>query len=88
MHYYESECHAKRLICYFQGQGHCESSYDQDMTISTVSFELLTLLLPNMVCQCIVISHSVLQRNWIVVFKVKVTANFKMSMNVCPHDIL
>ena len=39
MHHYESECHAKRLICYFQGQGHCKSSYDQNMTISTVSFE-------------------------------------------------
>ena len=38
MHHYESECHAKRLICYFQGQGHCKSSYDQNMTITTVAF--------------------------------------------------
>ena len=38
LHYYESECHAKRLICYFQGQGHCKSSYDQNMTITTVAF--------------------------------------------------
>ena len=29
MHHYESNCHAKRLICYFQGQGHCKSSYDK-----------------------------------------------------------
>ena len=43
MHHYESECHAKILICYFQGQGHCKSSYDQIMTISAVSFELLIL---------------------------------------------
>ena len=35
--------HAKRLICYFQGRGHCKSSYDQNKTISTVSFELLIL---------------------------------------------
>ena len=51
IHHYESECLVKRLICYFQGQGHCKSSssYDQNMTISTVSFELLILSLPNLV---------------------------------------
>ena len=38
MHYYESECHAKRLVCYFQGQGHCKSLYDQNMTISADPF--------------------------------------------------
>ena len=43
IHHYESECHAKRLICYFQGQGHGMSSYDQNMTIPTMSFELLFL---------------------------------------------
>ena len=41
--------HAKRLTCYFQGQDHCKSSCDQNMTISTVSFEVLILLLPNLV---------------------------------------
>ena len=49
IHYYESKCHAKGLICYFQSQGHCKSSYYQNMTICTVSFELLILLLPNFV---------------------------------------
>ena len=48
MHHHESECHAKRLICYSQGQGHCKSSYDQNMAISTVSFELLNFLLPKL----------------------------------------
>ena len=43
MHHHGPECHAKRLICYFQGRGHCKSSYDQNKTISTVSFELLIL---------------------------------------------
>ena len=38
MHHYESECHAKRLIYYFQGQGHCKSLYDQNLAISTISF--------------------------------------------------
>ena len=49
MHHYESKCHAKRLNCYFESQGHCKSSYDQNMTISTVSFELLILMFPNWV---------------------------------------
>ena len=47
MHQYELECHAKRLICYFQGQGYCKSSHDQNVTISSGFFELLILLLPN-----------------------------------------
>ena len=45
MHHLELECHAKRLVCYFQGQGHSKGSYDQNMTVSTVSSELLILLL-------------------------------------------
>ena len=30
MHHHEPECHAKRLVCYFQGQGHSKRSYDHD----------------------------------------------------------
>ena len=57
------------------------------MTVSTVSGEVLIPSLPNLVWWYIIISQNVLLRNGIVVFKVKVTANFKMSMNVCPDDI-
>ena len=79
--------HAKRLICCFHGQGHGKGSCDQKMTVSTISDKLLILLLPNFVCWYSVISQNVLWRNEIVVFKVKVTANFKMLMNVCPDDM-
>ena len=48
MHHYEPGCHAKRMVCYFQGQGQNKSSYDQNLTISTISSELLILLLPNL----------------------------------------
>ena len=41
--------HAKRLFFFLQGQGHSKGSYDQNMTVSTTSAELLILLLPNMV---------------------------------------
>ena len=34
MHHYESECHAKRLRCYFQGQDHCKNWYNQNITVS------------------------------------------------------
>ena len=55
-------------------------------------------MLANLVLWCITLSQSacrkvgllfsiyVLRRNEIVVFKVKVTANFNMLMNVCPDD--
>ena len=45
MHRHEPKCHAKRLVCYFQGQGHSQGSYDQNMTVSTISSELLLHLL-------------------------------------------
>ena len=46
MHYHEPECHAKRLICYIQGQAGSKGSYDQNMTVPTIFSELLILLLP------------------------------------------
>ena len=30
----------KRLVCYLQCQGHSKGSYDQNMTVSTISTEL------------------------------------------------
>ena len=65
-----------RFAC-FQGHGHSNGSYDQNVIVSTMSSELLILLevlLPNLVWWYIIISQSVLWRNWIVVVKVKVTA--------------
>ena len=57
----------KRLVCYFQGQGLSKGSYDQTMTISTISSELLVLLLPNLVWWYIIISQKVWWSNGIVV---------------------
>ena len=36
--HHQPECHAKRLVCCFQGQGHSKGSYDQNMTVSIISF--------------------------------------------------
>ena len=43
MHHNGLECQIKRFVCYFQGQGHSKGSYEQNMTVSTVSSELLIL---------------------------------------------
>ena len=67
----------KKIGLLFQGQGHSKGSYDQNMTVSFISAELLTLLLPNLVWWYIIISQNFLWRNGIVVFKVKVTAKFQ-----------
>ena len=82
MHHHELECCVKWFGCYFQGQGHSKGSYDQNMTVSTVSSELLILLLQNLVWWYIIISLSVSWRNWIAVFKVKVTAKLQ-NVNDC-----
>ena len=47
MYHHELDCLAKRLVCYFQGQRHCKSSYGENMTFSAIFSELLILLLSN-----------------------------------------
>ena len=54
--------HAKRLVCYFEGQGHGKGAYDQNMTVSSISAELLILFLPNLVWWYIIISQNFLQK--------------------------
>ena len=68
-----------------QGQGQSMGSYD--MTISTIYSVPLILLQANLVLWYIIISQSVLWRNWIAVFKVKVTAKLQDVHDVCPDDI-
>ena len=130
MHHYESECHAKRLSCYFQGQDHCKNWYNQNITVSDpfvtklglivhhkpecfmekldccvqdqghskiskcqgmfvqmISSETLNLLLPDLVWWCIIMGQIVFQKDLFAVFKVKVTATFQNSVNVCAYDI-
>ena len=36
----EPECHAEKLVCSFQCQGHSEGLHNQNMTISTLSSKL------------------------------------------------
>ena len=46
-YYHEAECHAEKLIRYLQG--HSDGLYDQNMTVSVVSYKLMVHLQPNWV---------------------------------------
>ena len=79
-YYHKVVCHAEKLIYYLQCQGHSKDLYNQNMTISTIYPKLLVRLQPNFVLEDIIISWSVLCKNRVTAFKVKVTAKVQ---NVC-----
>ena len=60
MYHHEQQRVVKRLFCYHQHQGHSEDSYNQNIIISAMSWELLTLLQPSRVWWCIIISWCIL----------------------------
>ena len=43
VHPHALECYVKRLVCYLQGKSHNEGSYYQNVTVSTVFYELQIL---------------------------------------------
>ena len=74
VYYYQAGCHAQSLDHYLQCQSHSEGLNKQNMTISTISCKLLVHLHPNLAWKYCIKSWSVLWKNWITAFKVKVTA--------------
>ena len=52
----------KKNVCYLQDQGHSEGSYDQNMTLSVISTELLILRQPDLVWWYIVISQCCVKK--------------------------
>ena len=77
MYYHETECHAEKSVHYLQSEGHSESLYYENMTISTVSSKLLVHMQPNLVWVYSIINRNVLCKNVITALKVKVTANLQ-----------
>ena len=73
LYYHESVCNAEKLVHYLQCQGHSKGLYDQNMTMFTVSSKLLVHLQTSLVWQYSIIRLSVLRKNGIPAFKVKVT---------------
>ena len=49
MHHHEPNSLSKILVCCLQGQGHSEGLYYQNITLTTISSELLILWQPNLV---------------------------------------
>ena len=41
MQHHEPECLVKKIVCCLQGEGDSKGSFDQNMTLSTISYELL-----------------------------------------------
>ena len=59
----EPECHSEKIVCYLHGQGHNEGSYNQNISVSTVSFELLIHLQTDLVLWNFIISWSVKKKS-------------------------
>ena len=67
VYYHEGMCLVEKLVHYLQCQGHNKGLYNQNTTVSVVSSVLLVSLQLN------IISWSVMWKNGITMFKVKVT---------------
>ena len=76
----------KKIVCCLQGQGHNKGSFDQNVTLSTMSSELLILQQPNLVWWYMIISQNVLWKNWYIVFEVKVRVKGQ-NVSFYPDDI-
>ena len=87
VYYHELECHAKKLVCYLQGQDHSEGIYNHSITISTVSSKLLIHLQPNLVWWYIILSQSILWKIGLLYSRSRSQLKIKMSMNDCPNYI-
>ena len=74
VYYHQAMCHAEKLIHYLQCQGHIKGLYNENTIIFTISSKLLVCLQTNLVWEYSTISQSVLWKNGITAFKVKVTA--------------
>ena len=69
VHHPEPVCHAKELGCYLQGQGYNKGLYNHNMTVLTISSELMgflsvhvfvcLFLQPNLVCWETIISQNI-----------------------------
>ena len=79
VHYHEPGCLMRKLDFCVQGQGHSKISKCSWMFFQMIPSELLNLLRPNLVWWCIIISQIVFQKDWFVVFKVKVTVKDRKS---------
>ena len=68
----------EKLDCCVQGQGHSKGSKCRRTIVRMIFSEPRNILSPNLVGCCIVMSWSVIRKNWYAIFKVKLTARAHM----------
>ena len=68
----------KILDCCVEDQGHSEDLNCQWMFAQMISSKPPNILFPNLVWWCIFMSRSVMQKDWLAMFMVKVTARAHM----------
>ena len=82
----------KKMGSYLQDQGHCVSLYNQNMTVSTISFissKQVSLLQPNSVWVLIIISKEGSSENVGLLYSRSMSQlRLKFSVNVSLDDIL
>ena len=86
VHYHKPECVVEKFDCCVQDQGHSKLSKCQWMFVQIFS-ETLNLSLPNLEWWCIIMNQIVFQKDWFVVFKVKVTIMDNI-IKICLFNIL
>ena len=73
--YHKLQCPVRKLECCVQGQGYSKSSKCQWLFAWAIASEPLNLLLLNLVCWGVILSWSVVSKDWFAVFKVTVKAD-------------
>ena len=85
-HHYKLESNAKQILLLFSRPG-SQGLYNQNMTVSVISSELISLLEPNLVLQWNVKGQNVQWKYWIAVVTVKVTEGLTIWVDVYADNI-
>ena len=91
VHYHKRKCFKEKLDC-VQDQSYSKISKCQWIFVQMIFSESLNLLLPNLVWCCIIMSQIVFQRDWLPVFKIKVSVKDNIikiwHFNMLPELII
>ena len=77
MHHHKLECLVKNILL-LHSWSRSLWRVKMSMFVQMISSKLLNILWPNLVLCCIIMSQSVMQKDWVPIFKVKVTARAHM----------
>ena len=78
IHRHKPECHVEKKTWITAFEGRAQWRVKMLMFVQMISSKPPNKLFSNLVLWCIIISQSVIQRDWFAIFKVKVTARVHM----------